>query len=62
MLTTLEQLETLYGLPHERAVRKEIAFLNEDYQAMVRASQYPNPSLGTPRTRRKARDVTWLGL
>ena len=37
MLTTLEQLETLYGLPHERAVRKEIAFLNEDYQAMVRA-------------------------
>ncbi len=38
MLTTLEQLETLYGLPHERAVRKEIAFLNEDYQAMVRAS------------------------
>ena len=38
MLTTLEQLETLYGLPHERALRKEIAFLNEDYQAMVRAS------------------------
>ena len=38
MLTTLEQLETLYGLPHERAVRKEIPFLNEDYQAMVRAS------------------------
>ena len=38
MLTTLEQLETLYGLPHERALRKEIAFLNEDYQAMVKAS------------------------
>ena len=38
MLTTLDQLETLYGLPQERALRKEIAFLNEDYQAMVRAS------------------------
>lgn len=38
MLTTLDQLETLYGLPHERALRKEIAFLNEDYQAMVNAS------------------------
>ncbi|CAM3113558.1 hypothetical protein SAMN04490207_5374 [Pseudomonas gessardii] len=38
MLSTLEQLETLYGLPHERALRKEIAFLNEDYQAMVKAS------------------------
>lgn len=38
MLTTLEQLETVYGRPHERAVRKEIGFLNEDYQAMVRAS------------------------
>lgn len=38
MLSTLKQLETLYGLPHERALRKEIAFLNEDYQAMVKAS------------------------
>ena len=38
MLTTLDQLETLYGLPQERALRKEIAFLNEDYQAMVNAS------------------------
>ncbi|MBJ2251200.1 pyridoxamine 5'-phosphate oxidase family protein [Pseudomonas sp. MF6784] len=38
MLTTLDQLETLYGLPQERALRKEIAFLNEDYQAMVKAS------------------------
>lgn len=38
MLTTLEQLEAIYGLPLERAVRKEIAFLNADYQAMVRAS------------------------
>ncbi|AZC32875.1 pyridoxamine 5'-phosphate oxidase family protein [Pseudomonas chlororaphis] len=38
MLTTLEQLEAIYGLPLERAVRKEIPFLNPDYQAMVRAS------------------------
>lgn len=38
MITTLDQLETLYGLPQERALRKEIAFLNEDYQAMVKAS------------------------
>jgi len=38
MLTTIEQLEAIYGLPHERAVRKEIPFLNQDYQAMVRAS------------------------
>jgi uncharacterized protein len=38
MLTTIEQLEAIYGLPHDRAVRKEIPFLNLDYQAMVRAS------------------------
>ena len=38
MLTTLEQLEAIYGQPIERAVRKEIPFLNADYQAMVRAS------------------------
>ncbi|WP_347927801.1 pyridoxamine 5'-phosphate oxidase family protein [Pseudomonas helvetica] len=38
MLTTIEQLEAIYGRPHDRAVRKEIPFLNLDYQAMVRAS------------------------
>ncbi|MGY1449427.1 pyridoxamine 5'-phosphate oxidase family protein [Pseudomonas chlororaphis] len=38
MLTTLEQLEAIYGQPIERAVRKEIPFLNPDYQAMVCAS------------------------
>ncbi|PWY51265.1 MULTISPECIES: pyridoxamine 5'-phosphate oxidase family protein [Pseudomonas] len=38
MLTTLEQLEAIYGQPLERAVRKEIPFLNPDYQAMVHAS------------------------
>ena len=34
MLNSIEELEALYGQPHDRAVRKQIAFLNEDYQAM----------------------------
>jgi hypothetical protein len=38
MLDSIEALEAIYGQPHDRAVRKQIAFLNEDYQAMVRAS------------------------
>ncbi|MNF40857.1 Pyridoxamine 5'-phosphate oxidase [compost metagenome] len=38
MLTTIEQLEALYGLPHNRAVNKQIPCLNLDYQAMVQAS------------------------
>jgi hypothetical protein len=37
-VTSVEQLEAIYGTPHERSVRKEIAFLNEDYQAFVKAS------------------------
>ncbi|WP_432241465.1 pyridoxamine 5'-phosphate oxidase family protein [Herbaspirillum robiniae] len=39
-ITTLEQLEALYGQPTERALRKEIDHLNEDYQAFVRASPF----------------------
>lgn len=35
MLTTLEQLEAIYGQPHERALRKEIPFVNEDYRAFI---------------------------
>jgi PPOX class probable FMN-dependent enzyme len=35
MLTTIEQLEALYGQPHERAVRKEIPYVNEDYRAFI---------------------------
>jgi hypothetical protein len=35
MLTTVEQLEALYGEPHERAVRKEIPYVNEDYRAFI---------------------------
>ncbi|KWN57726.1 pyridoxamine 5'-phosphate oxidase family protein [Burkholderia ubonensis] len=37
-ITSVEQLEAIYGKPHDRAMWKEIDFLNEDYQAFVRAS------------------------
>jgi uncharacterized protein len=37
-VTTVEQLERIYGTPNERALWKEIDFLNEDYQAFVKAS------------------------
>ncbi|HEY1996349.1 pyridoxamine 5'-phosphate oxidase family protein [Paraburkholderia sp.] len=35
MLTSIEELEALYGQPHERAVRKEIPYVNEDYRAFI---------------------------
>lgn len=35
MLTTIEQLEKLYGEPHERSLRKEIPYVNEDYRAFI---------------------------
>ena len=35
MLTTIEQLEAIYGQPHERAVKKEIPYVNEDYRAFI---------------------------
>ncbi len=37
-LSTVAQLEDLYGRPHQRSLVKEITVLNEDYQAFVRAS------------------------
>jgi PPOX class probable FMN-dependent enzyme len=40
MLTTVEMLEAVYGRPHERALRKEIAFLSDDYRAFVEASPF----------------------
>lgn len=40
MLTTVEMLEAVYGQPHERALRKEITFLNPDYRAFVEASPF----------------------
>jgi PPOX class probable FMN-dependent enzyme len=38
MLTTVEELEAIYGPPFERSITKEIPFLNEDYSAFVAAS------------------------
>ncbi|WP_434596088.1 pyridoxamine 5'-phosphate oxidase family protein [Pseudomonas sp. R4-83] len=38
MIDSIAALEAIYGQPHERAVRKQIGFLNDDYQAMVRLS------------------------
>lgn len=35
MLTTLEELEALYGQPHERSVRKEIRYVNESYRQFI---------------------------
>lgn len=38
VLTSAEALRAVYGEPHARSVAKEITFLNEPYQAFVRAS------------------------
>ena len=40
MLTTIEQLEVLYGQPHERALRKEIPSINEDYRAFIEVAPF----------------------
>src|ERR1700731_4452373 len=40
MLNTVDDLRALYGMPHERSMRKEIPFLNEDYQAFVAAAPF----------------------
>jgi predicted pyridoxine 5'-phosphate oxidase superfamily flavin-nucleotide-binding protein len=40
MLTTIAQLEALYGQPHERAVRKEISYINEDYRAFIEVAPF----------------------
>ena len=40
MLTTIEQLEALYGQPHERALRKEISYVNEDYRAFIEVAPF----------------------
>jgi uncharacterized protein len=40
MLTSVEQLEAIYGTPGERAIWKEIPYLNEDYRAFVSASPF----------------------
>ena len=38
MLTTVAELEALYGPAHPRSITKEIPFLNEDYRAFVEAA------------------------
>lgn len=35
MLTSIEELEALYGQPHERSVRKEIPYVNDCYRAFI---------------------------
>jgi hypothetical protein len=40
MLTTIEQLEALYSQPHERALRKEIPYINEDYRAFIEVAPF----------------------
>ena len=40
MLTSIAQLEEIYGKPHERSLWKEIDHLNQDYQAFVNASPF----------------------
>jgi hypothetical protein len=39
-LKTVEELRSIYGEPHERTIAKEIPYLNEHYQAFVKASPF----------------------
>ncbi|VVE01289.1 pyridoxamine 5'-phosphate oxidase family protein [Pandoraea fibrosis] len=39
-VNSVEQLEAIYGKPGERAVWKELTYLNEDYQAFVKACPF----------------------
>lgn len=39
-IDTLEQLQALYGVPHERSLRKELPYLSTPYQALVAASPF----------------------
>ena len=40
MLTTIEQLEALYAQPGERALRKEIPYVNDDCRAFIAAAPF----------------------
>ena len=40
MLTTIAELEALYGQPHERAVNKEIDHVNDDYRRFIELSPF----------------------
>ncbi|VVD68730.1 pyridoxamine 5'-phosphate oxidase [Pandoraea capi] len=39
-VTSVDQLEAIYGEPSERALWKELTYLNEDYQAFVKACPF----------------------
>lgn len=40
MLTTIAELEALYGQPNERAVHKEIGYVNEAYRRFIELSPF----------------------
>lgn len=40
VISDVEQLEAIYGTPGERALWKEIDYLNDDYCAFVKASPF----------------------
>jgi PPOX class probable FMN-dependent enzyme len=40
MLMTIEELETIYGEPNERSLRKEIPYVNEDYRAFIELAPF----------------------
>jgi PPOX class probable FMN-dependent enzyme len=48
MLGSIEELEALYGSPHERAVLKEIDYVSEDYAAFIAASPFVAVSTAGP--------------
>lgn len=39
-VSSVEQLEAIYGEPGERSIWKELTYLNEDYQAFVKACPF----------------------
>lgn len=39
-ITTIVELEALYGLPGDTSLVKEIAFINDDYRLMIEASPF----------------------
>ncbi|MGF6597505.1 PPOX class probable FMN-dependent enzyme [Paraburkholderia sp. GAS448] len=48
ILTTESELEALYGQPHERAVRKEIPYVNEDYRAFIELAPFAVLATASP--------------
>ncbi|QGZ63925.1 pyridoxamine 5'-phosphate oxidase family protein [Paraburkholderia acidisoli] len=48
MLTTLTDLEAHYGTPHERALRKEIDYVNADYRRFIESSPFVVLATGGP--------------